>query len=186
MSDVLTPSSTDGQSQIKKRCFPWRSGQRKSLERNPSLFLLIKGITMVKHYKTSKCRNCPAIAQCTTNPKGRILERSEFAESANQNKKRVRAHPEIYAARQQIIEHIFGTIKRQWGFDHILLKGLRKNDGEFGLIYLVCNLRRIINILGVEGMKKWLRQLIFAIFCALHSIHANRRFEENKFWSVTA
>ena len=24
--------------------------------------------------------------------------------------------------RQQIIEHIFGTIKRQWGFDHIRMK----------------------------------------------------------------
>lgn len=120
-----------------------------------------ENITKVKHYKTPKCKNCLVRDQCTTNPKGRILERSEFAETTERNKRRVNAHPEIYAARQQIVEHIFGTIKRQWGYDHILLKGLRKNDGEFGLIYLVYNFRRIINILGVEDMKKWVQKTIF-------------------------
>lgn len=145
-----------------------------------------ESITRIKHYKTSKCKNCPALAYCTSNPKGRIMERSEYAGSAERNKKRVKAHPEIYAARQQIIEHIFGTIKRQWGYDHILLKGLRKNDGEFGLIYLVYNFRRIINILGVDAVKKWVMKVVFTVLRSLHSIQANRRFEENKFLAVTA
>ncbi|MBM3403780.1 MAG: hypothetical protein FJY10_02685 [Bacteroidetes bacterium] len=43
----------------------------------------------------------------------------------------------LYLKRQEIIEHVFGTIKRQRGYDHLLLKGLKKNDGEFGLIFLV-------------------------------------------------
>lgn len=121
-------------------------------------------ITRIKHYKTPQCRTCPALAQCTTNPKGRVLERSEYAEAAEKNNRRVRRHPEIYSARQQIIEHVFGTIKRQWGYDHILLKGLHKNDGEFGLIYLIYNLRRIINILGVEKMKIWIQKIHFPNF----------------------
>jgi transposase len=121
-------------------------------------------ITRVKHYKTSKCRSCQALAQCTSSEKGRVMERSEYAEAAEKNTQRVRKHPSIYSARQQIIEHVFGTIKRQWGYDHILLKGLRKNDGEFGLIYLVYNLRRIINILGVEGVQKWVKKTLFWIF----------------------
>ena len=120
-------------------------------------------ITMIKHYKTPKCKTCPALRQCTSNEKGRVLERSEYAEAAEKNTKRVRQHPSIYSARQQIIEHVFGTIKRQWGYDHILLKGLRKNDGEFGLIYLIYNFRRIINILGIEGVKKWVPGMIFLI-----------------------
>lgn len=123
-----------------------------------------ENLTMVKHYKTPKCKNCPVRDQCTTNPKGRILERSEFAEAAEQNKSRITKRPEVYAARQQIIEHIFGTIKRQWGYDHILLKGLRKNDGEFGLIYLIYNLRRIINILGPQNMKIWVQKTLFPNF----------------------
>lgn len=118
-------------------------------------------ITRIKHYKTSKCKTCPARPQCTSNEKGRILERSEYAEAAEKNTQRVRKHPSVYSARQQIIEHVFGTIKRQWGYDHILLKGLRKNDGEFGLIYLVYNFRRIINILGVDAAKKWLKKAGF-------------------------
>ncbi len=59
-----------------------------------------------------------------------ILERSEYAEAAEKNTQQVRKHPSIYSAQQQIIEHVFGTIKRQWGYDHILLKGLRKNEGS--------------------------------------------------------
>ncbi len=131
----------------------------------------------VKHYRTNKCKHCPVRSKCTTNPAGRILERSEYAGAVAKNNNRVRRSPHIYAARQQIIseippniedfaagEHIFGTIKRQWGYDHILLKGLRKNDGEFGLIYLVYNLRRIINILGVEGVKNWAQKGFFQVF----------------------
>ena len=120
-------------------------------------------ITRVKHYKTSKCKICPAATVCTSNEKGRILERSENAEAIERNTQRLRKDPSIYSARQQIIEHVFGTIKRQWGYDHILLKGLRKNDGEFGLIYLVYNFRRIINILGVEEVKKWIEKVIFQV-----------------------
>lgn len=83
--------------------------------------------------------------------------RAGNAKKNNFNQKRINR-------RQQIIEHVFGTIKRQWGCDHILLKGLRKNDGAFGLIYLIYNLRRIINILGVEEVKKWVKKALFSIF----------------------
>jgi transposase len=135
-------------------------------------------VTQVKHYKTSKCKTCPVRAYCTSSPTGRVIERSEYAEATEANTKRVQKHPEIYAARQQIIEHIFGTIKRQWGYDHILLKGLRKNDGEFGLIYLIYNFRRIINILGVEGVKKWIKRMIFLILNPIHSLqHQDRKFK---------
>ena len=36
--------------------------------------------------------------------------------------------------RQQLCEHPFGTIKRQRGYDHILLIGLKKNNGEIEMI----------------------------------------------------
>ena len=116
-----------------------------------------KNFTRVKHYKTSQCRTCPVMHLCTRNPKGRLMERSEHAEAVARNNKRIQANTKTYARRQQIIEHIFGTIKRQWGFDHILLKGIAKNDGEFGLMYLVYNFRRVLNILGEEKLKSWLK-----------------------------
>ena len=141
-------------------------------------------ITRIKHYKTPKCKTCPVLAQCTSNASGRIMERSEYAEAAEKNTQRVRKQPSIYSARQQIIEHVFGTIKRQWGYDHILLKGLRKNDGEFGLIYLIYNLRRILNILGVEGMKRWIRRFIFYILSTRFPIQAYNRKGKINFSAV--
>lgn len=145
-----------------------------------------ESFTRIKHYKTSKCKTCPALEQCSTSKNGRVMERSEYAEAAERNSRRVRKYPEIYSARQQIIEHVFGTIKRQWGYDHILLKGLKKNEGEFGLIYLIYNLRRIINILGVERAKVWVKRMIFLILSPLRFVHDNNKKVKNIFSTVTA
>jgi hypothetical protein len=61
--------------------------------------------------------------------------------------------------RQDINEHIFGTIKRQWGYNHTNLSGLEKVNGEHSLIMLVYNIKRSMNILGIpdliEKIKKW-------------------------------
>ncbi len=98
-------------------------------------------ITKVKHYKTTKCRTCQAKHLCTINPDGRLIERSQYAKAVEENNHRIKTDKHIYLKRQQIIEHIFGTVKRQWGYDHILLKGIEKNNGEFGLIYLCYNFK---------------------------------------------
>lgn len=47
-------------------------------------------ITRIKHYKTPKCKTCPVLAVCTSSEKGRVLERSEYAEAAEMNTRRVR------------------------------------------------------------------------------------------------
>ena len=118
-----------------------------------------ESITKVRHYKTQSCKGCPVRSNCTTNPNNRIIERSQYADSVEQNNNRVNNDFPTYQKRQQIIEHVFGTIKRQWGYDHILLKGLKKNQGEFGLIFLIYNFRRLINILKPSLLKRWMRAL---------------------------
>nr|WP_279629644.1 transposase [Flavobacterium limicola] len=54
---------------------------------------------------------------------------------------------------------MFGTIKRQWGYNHTNLKGLEKVNGEHSLIMLVYNIKRSVIILGVPELitklKKW-------------------------------
>ncbi|WP_255357064.1 hypothetical protein [Flavobacterium sp. TAB 87] len=54
---------------------------------------------------------------------------------------------------------MFGTIKRQWGYNHSNLTGLDKVNGEYSLIMLVYNIKRSINILGepdlIDKIKKW-------------------------------
>jgi|CXWL01.1.fsa_nt_gi transposase len=104
----------------------------------------------VKHYKTSTCMECAIMSQCTMNKKGRLIERSQFQKSVDMNNKRVRINMDKYKKRQCINEHVFGIIKRQWGFDHTLMKGLKKVDAETGFIFTAYNFRRIINIIGIE------------------------------------
>ncbi len=71
-----------------------------------------KSINMMKQYKTSQCKECLFRTQCTTNPKGRIIERSEFADYVDLNRLNVEQEKEFYRRRQAIVEHPYGTIKR--------------------------------------------------------------------------
>ena len=65
----------------------------------------------------------------------------------------------MYRKRQEINEHIFGTIKRKWGYYYTDLKGLEKVNGEYSLIMLVYNIKRCFKIVGVENLieklKNW-------------------------------
>jgi hypothetical protein len=106
-----------------------------------------------KNYRTPACAQCPVRGLCTKRKqRGRVIERTEYERAAELNKARMQANREVYVKRKAIIEHPFGTIKRGWGFDHVLLKGLEKVDGEVNLIGLVYNWKRSCNILGFAGM----------------------------------
>ena len=89
----------------------------------------------------------------------REIERSEFAETAEENTTRYRANKSLYRTRQEINEHIFGTIKRKWGYNHTNLKGLEKVNGEMALIFTVYNFKRVMNIFKfsefLAKLKKW-------------------------------
>ena len=113
-----------------------------------------------KKYRTPTCKTCPVRDLCTARADGgREIERSEFADAVEDNNTRYKNNQELYRKRQEINEHIFGTIKRQWGFNHTNLRGLEKVGGEHSLIMLVYNIKRTINILGIpdllEKLKNW-------------------------------
>ena len=112
-----------------------------------------------KKYRTPKCKECPVKHLCTSRTGGREIDRSQYADAVEENNKRYHANAKLYRKRQEINEHIFGTIKRQWGYNHTNLTGLEKVNGEHSLIMLVYNIKRSINILGVPDLiaklKKW-------------------------------
>ena len=105
-----------------------------------------------KKYRTSACKECPVKALCTSRKGGREIDRSEYADAVEENNKRYQENQQLYRKRQEINEHIFGTIKRQWGYNHTNLTGLEKVNGEHSLIMLVYNIKRTINILGVPEL----------------------------------
>jgi transposase len=114
---------------------------------------------MYQKYRTPACKTCPVKDQCTSRKAGREIDRSQYAEAVEENQKRYQENPQLYRKRQEINEHIFGTIKRKWGYNYTDLIGLEKVNGEHSLIMLVYNIKRSINILGVPDLiaklKTW-------------------------------
>jgi transposase len=124
-----------------------------------------KSFTQMKHYKTNRCHTCPVKDLCTKNKEGRLIERSEHAPYIEQNRLNIEANPKIYKQRQAIIEHNYGIIKRQWGFYYIITKkGIKRASADVGLIFVAYNLRRIITIIGQNGLKKFFQELVRFVF----------------------
>lgn len=119
-----------------------------------------KGKHHVKHYKTKACKGCPVRIHCTRNKNGRFIERGIHQEELENNAQRVNQNPDYYRLRQQITEHQFGTLKRQWGFTHTLMRGKQQVLSEVYLCFSVYNLIRAANILGRNPLHKRLRSLI--------------------------
>ena len=107
---------------------------------------------MFQKYRTAACKACPVKDQCTSRKGGREIDRSQYATAVEENHQRYKENAQLYRKRQEINEHIFGTIKRKWGYNYTDLIGLEKVNGEHSLIMLVYNIKRSINILGVTDL----------------------------------
>jgi transposase len=118
-----------------------------------------------KEYKLdySKCNACEFKNICAgkrlNRNQGRVIERYEFADYTEANQQRIKENKAYYRRRKAIVEHPFGTIKRQWGYTYTLLKGKEKVGGEFDLICLIYNIRRSVSILGVKELIRTLKAL---------------------------
>ena len=120
-----------------------------------------RNLYVVRHYKTNACFLCPARALCTKNLKGRVIERSEYAPYIEKNRLNIEANPEIYRKRQSIVEHPYGTIKRQWGFSYIITKkGIKRASADVGFMFIAYTLRRLINIIDKNAFAEFLKGLI--------------------------
>ncbi len=59
--------------------------------------------------------------------------------------------------RRQTAEHPFGTIKAWMGWTHFLTRTLPKVATEMALNVLAYNMKRVMKILGVDGLLKAMR-----------------------------
>lgn len=108
-----------------------------------------------RDYKNNRaCQKCEMKKRCTKNPKGRTISRNLHQDLLNEVDKRTQDNKKLFQQRQMIVEHPFGTVKRQWGFGYFLTRGLRSVKTEASLMFLAYNVRRVINILGVQGMQE--------------------------------
>jgi len=128
----------------------------------------------VKQYKTNKCKGCQLRDQCTRSKSQRLIERHEFAAALQKNREALLNNPEIYKQRQAIVEHPFGTMKRQWGFDHIMTKKTKERaSSDVGLIFTAYNLRRLISIIGISNLGNYLKEVLQILFTFLSALRLN-------------
>jgi hypothetical protein len=99
-----------------------------------------------------------------------VIERNENIEATQRNKQAIENNKELYKRRQEIVEHPFGTIKRQWGFDYTLMKGKKKVDGDVGLIFIAYLFRRLMSILGLNGLKEAVHSLLSSLVKRISAI----------------
>jgi len=102
-------------------------------------------ITLETHVKLAKKKPL-----CTTSKDPRRITRCPEENAIDRMATRMKPHPEIMKKRKQILEHPFGTIKFWNHQSAFLMKGFEKVRAEFSLSTLAYNMKRGINIVGLE------------------------------------
>ena len=95
------------------------------------------------------CRDCSLSDRCVTKTRStRRVQRWEHEDVVDRHRKKMSAGAPSDARASALVEHPFGTLKRWAGIDHFLMRGLGKCRGEFSLMTLGYNFKRVMNVLG--------------------------------------
>jgi transposase len=117
----------------------------------------MNGRTLRYYGNWEACAGCPLREQCTESKQGRRIMRTPEEERLEAMAERMQKRPELMLQRKSTVEHPFGTMKWWWDGHYFLLRGLEKVRGEFSLMTLAYNLRRVLNLLGVECLLEYLK-----------------------------
>lgn len=108
------------------------------------------------------CLRCLAYGQCTTSKRGRKVSRL-LAEDLRDRLEAAYALPQnqlIYKRRQEKVELVFGHIKRNLGVSSFLLRGREGVRAEMSVLSICFNLRRMMSLLGQNGLILRLRSVV--------------------------
>jgi len=106
---------------------------------------------------SSICKACPIKDKCLpTKTAYKTIFRWEHEEIIEKHNIKIQTEESkvIIKKRGSIVEHPFGTIKRNLGWDHFLVRGKEKVSGENALIMFTYNFKRLINLIGVNLFQK--------------------------------
>lgn len=114
----------------------------------------------LRRYECSKCKQCTLRDKCIKSKGNKVIKRSQYEEALQTVRDRCKANRDIVKKRGQIVEHVFGTMKEAIGYGGgFLLKGLEKVSGEFSLMALSYNIKRVQSVLGIITMIELLKQM---------------------------
>ena len=111
----------------------------------------LREMMKIDYANKEACRDCPLRPRCT-DADYRAVSRLEHEDALDRMAARLKSRPWIIDRRRETVEHPFGTIKQWMNQGAFLTRGLEKVRAEFSLTALVYNLRRALNIVGVEAM----------------------------------
>ena len=117
-----------------------------------------KGIIGYDYNNYQACKDCPYKERCTKSTKGRSIFRHVDQDFLDLIDERTKANKEKYSLRAIIVEHPFGTLKRNWNAYYFLTRGLCSVNAEMALSFLAYNLKRAIKVLGVKEILRRLKE----------------------------
>lgn len=107
---------------------------------------------VVRDYIGEECGQCALRSKCTRSKTGRKIRRWVEEELLEDMARRVRAEPDKVKQRKSIVEHPFGTIKRSMDQGYFLTRGLPSVRTEASLTMLAYNIKRAVNLQGVQQL----------------------------------
>jgi transposase len=122
--------------------------------------------------KQRACLNCAEFGKCTKAKGGRKITRLEQEELRDRLEKEYALpwNQAIYKRRQQKVELVFGHLRRNLGVQSFLLRGLEGVKAEVALLSICFNVRRMLSILGQEGLISKLKALSLQYLSILSSL----------------
>jgi transposase len=125
----------------------------------PTRKLRTNGARLEVRYVSRKpvCDACPLRARCVTDQRPtREILRWVDEDVIERHRQRMKGAGALMRRRSGLAEHPFGTLKCRAGYRHFLLRGLDKVRGEWNLMALCYNFTRVLNILGMDGLRAYL------------------------------
>ena len=120
------------------------------------------GKIMVRYW-SSNCGHCRLKSQCTTG-KERRVSRWEHEEVLDRMEQRLVRDPQKMNTRRETVEHPYGTIKMWMGATHFQMTTLKHVSTEMSLHVLAYNMKRVMNILGVESLIEAIRAFLWHFY----------------------
>lgn len=130
-------------------------------EGNRLYLITRKKDSKIKEYNNSEvCNRCSNKSKCTKAKNGKVIRRNESSQSVDNMILRLETCKDKYSLRKSIVEHPFGTLKRNMNFTYLLLRNFKNVRGEISIAFFTYNLKRVIKILGVKGILESLYTVI--------------------------
>ena len=111
-----------------------------------------KGMNM-HCYWSSRCQSCALKPQCTPSTERRV-RRWEHEAVLEEMQRRMNHAPDMMRVRKRTVEHPFGTLRQWMGSTHFLTRKLVGVSAEMSLNVLAYNMKRVMKIIGTEGLLK--------------------------------